>query len=77
VSPLHQELAAGRWQTLSLFEQLANVGGEVELALDWVAKGNSEHSLRALCPGGSTEGNWRSYFRPYGLAAAIKREPAC
>jgi hypothetical protein len=51
VSPLHQELAAGRWQTLPLVEQLANVGSEVERALDWVAKGSSEYSMRAPCRG--------------------------
>jgi hypothetical protein len=28
-SPRHPELAAGRWQRLSLAEQLANVGAEV------------------------------------------------
>jgi hypothetical protein len=44
----HEELAAGRWQTYSLVEQLANVGSEVERALDWTAKGNAEYSARAL-----------------------------
>lgn len=29
----HAELAAGRWRTLSLAEQLANVGSEVERAI--------------------------------------------
>jgi hypothetical protein len=44
----HTELAAGRWQTYSLMEQLANVGSEVERALDWAAKGNLEYSDKAL-----------------------------
>jgi hypothetical protein len=107
---MHPDLAAGRWQTLPLVEQLANVGSEVERALDWAVKGNSRYSLRALDRAlelldltitdprhlgrlkeltrlrevlldyflggnrfGSTEGSWRSYFRAYGLATAIKR----
>jgi hypothetical protein len=44
----HPELAAGRWQTLSLLEQLANSGSEVERALSWAAKGNEEYSAKAL-----------------------------
>ncbi len=47
-TPRHPELAAGRWQTLSLVEQLANVGSEVERALAWAEKGNSGISERAL-----------------------------
>ena len=33
MSPLHASLAAGRWAELSLIEQLANVGSEVERTL--------------------------------------------
>jgi hypothetical protein len=48
----HASLAAGRWQTFSLMEQLANVGSEVERTLNWLKKGNPEYSrlafLRAL-----------------------------
>lgn len=48
----HASLAAGRWQALSLIAQLANIGSEVERALNWQAKRNSEYSrlavLRAL-----------------------------
>lgn len=48
----HASLAAGRWQTLSLVEQLANVGSEVERTLNWIDKHNPEYSrlafLRAL-----------------------------
>jgi hypothetical protein len=32
---VHKELAAGRWHTLPLAEQLANIGSEVERALSW------------------------------------------
>jgi hypothetical protein len=111
VSPLHPELAAGRWWTFPLVEQLANVGSEVERALNWAAKGNSEYSGRALERGlellgltiadprhggrlreltrlrevlldyfvgenqfGSSDQSWRSYFHPYGVAVAIRKQ---
>jgi hypothetical protein len=32
---LHEDLAAGRWWTLSLAEQLGNVGSEVSRAIRW------------------------------------------
>lgn len=35
MSHQHQNLAAGRWQTLSLAEQLANVGSDVARAGRW------------------------------------------
>ncbi len=44
----HRELAAGRWCQLSLVEQLANIGGEVERALNWRQRGNVEYSTRAI-----------------------------
>ena len=44
----HQNLAAGRWQTFSLLEQMAHIGGEVERALNWREKGNLEYSRRAF-----------------------------
>jgi hypothetical protein len=31
--PIHQELAAGRWRSFGLVEQLANVGSEVDRAI--------------------------------------------
>lgn len=31
----HKELAAGRWQELSLMEQLGNIGSEISRALNW------------------------------------------
>lgn len=40
----HPELTAGRWRSLSLMEQLANTGSEVERALKWAAQGNAEYS---------------------------------
>jgi hypothetical protein len=44
----HQSLAAGRWRSLSLIEQLANIGSEVERALNWRQKGNPAYSQKAL-----------------------------
>lgn len=35
MSHQHTELAAGRWHTLPLMEQLANVGSDVARALRW------------------------------------------
>jgi short subunit dehydrogenase-like uncharacterized protein len=44
----HPSLAAGRWQTFSLMEQLANIGSEIERALNWRNKNNSEYSRMAF-----------------------------
>ena len=44
----HPSLATGRWSQLSLIEQLANVGSEVERALTWLGKKNPEYSRLAL-----------------------------
>jgi hypothetical protein len=46
--PQHPSLAAGRWQTFPLVEQLANVGSEVERALNWINKKNPEYSRAAI-----------------------------
>jgi len=35
---VHADLAAGRWHTLPLLEQLANVGSDVARAARWYAK---------------------------------------
>jgi hypothetical protein len=62
-SAQHPSLAAGRWQTLSLMEQMANIGSEVERALNWLNKNNPEYSqlafLRALELLGLTIGDLR------------------
>lgn len=44
----HQKLASGRWQELSFFEQMANVGSEVERAIKWKNKSNADYSRQAL-----------------------------
>jgi hypothetical protein len=38
MAPIHDQLASGRWQRLSLMEQLANVGSEVGRAARWYGK---------------------------------------
>jgi hypothetical protein len=35
----HKNLAAGKWNSLAFFEQMANVGSEVERAIIWREKG--------------------------------------
>jgi hypothetical protein len=44
----HQQLAAGRWQELSFFEQMANIGSEVERAIKWKNKNNIDYSRQAF-----------------------------
>lgn len=44
----HKDLANGKWQKLSIIEQLANIGSEVERAINWRAKNNEEYSRLAL-----------------------------
>ncbi len=44
---IHQNLASGQWQTMTLTEQLANVGSEFERAWSWRAKGNSQYAENA------------------------------
>ncbi|OGH64785.1 MAG: hypothetical protein A2821_01375 [Candidatus Magasanikbacteria bacterium RIFCSPHIGHO2_01_FULL_41_23] len=45
---IHQDLAAGRWQKMTLCEQLGNIGSEVSRALNWQERGNEEQSWRAF-----------------------------
>jgi len=44
----HKDLAAGRWKEMSLMEQLANIGSEVERASKWRAKNNAEYCRQAF-----------------------------
>ena len=44
----HAELSSGRWQTLGLAEQLANVGSEVERALQAWRNDRPERFEKAL-----------------------------
>ncbi|HEX9422535.1 MAG TPA: hypothetical protein VF899_04790 [Pyrinomonadaceae bacterium] len=47
----HQDLAAGRWFSLSLANQLGNVGSEYERALSWKERGDKarfDHAFARL-----------------------------
>ena len=44
----HKQLASGKWNKLSLVEQMANVGSEVERAISWKKKNNFDYSQRAF-----------------------------
>lgn len=44
----HKELAAGRWNDLTFAEQMANIGSEVERAINWRKKNNTEYSKLAF-----------------------------
>src|SRR3989338_7162209 len=44
----HVSLAAGRWKEMTLLEQMANVGSEVERALNWKSKNNAPYSEKAV-----------------------------
>lgn len=43
----HKNLAAGRWKELSFFEQLANIGSEVQRTINWRGR-KSEYSRMAF-----------------------------
>jgi hypothetical protein len=43
----HRDLAAGRWWTLSIAEQLGNIGSEVSRASRWTGR-NPEQATNAL-----------------------------
>jgi len=44
----HKSLAAGKWQTLTFLEQMANIGSEVERAIRWKHKKNDGYFNRAV-----------------------------
>ncbi len=44
----HPSLSSGRWFTMTLSEQLGNVGSEYERALNWKNKNNAEQSQKAF-----------------------------
>jgi hypothetical protein len=46
--PIHQELAAGRWFTLTLSEQLANIGSEADRTIRAAEAGDGERQERAF-----------------------------
>ena len=44
----HKKLASGDWNILTLIEQMANVGSEVERTISWKNKGNKKYSKMAF-----------------------------
>ncbi len=44
----HKNLAAGRWNELPLVEKMANIGSEVERALNWRIKKNTDYAQKAF-----------------------------
>jgi hypothetical protein len=45
---IHKDLASGHWFELSLIEQLANIGADVERCLRWSLKNNEDKSRAAF-----------------------------
>lgn len=44
----HSQLADGRWNSLSFLEQMANIGSEVERAVNWRVKNNQAYATKAF-----------------------------
>lgn len=45
---IHKDLANGRWNELSIIEQMANVGCDIERAIRWRNKGDLDYSRNAF-----------------------------
>jgi len=45
---IHKELSAGRWFELSLVEQLANIGADLERHMKWKQKGKISQNQAAF-----------------------------
>jgi len=43
----HKDLASGRWKEMSLCAQMANIGSEINRALNWQKKGEKEFCQKA------------------------------
>lgn len=73
----HKNLAQGRWFTLTFFEQMANIGGEVERAIKWRRKNHEYYHLacdRALELADLTIADKRNHHRPRLKELARLRE---
>ncbi len=44
----YKNLSRVRWSNLTLAEQMANIGSEVERAIKWQEKGNNDYSQKAF-----------------------------
>jgi hypothetical protein len=79
-APRHASLAAGRWQSMRLVEQLANVGSEVERAIRADEQGQTRRRDSALARAlelfdlTATDDRWRGPRRREVLRA---REAVC
>ncbi len=45
---VHKDPASGRWFELSLIEQLANIGTDIERCIKWKQKGHLDYSRAAF-----------------------------
>ncbi|MDD3486939.1 MAG: hypothetical protein PHF35_01000 [Candidatus Moranbacteria bacterium] len=48
MKPQHQQLADGKWESMDFFQQMANVGSEVERAIRWNEKKNAAYGRMAF-----------------------------
>ena len=48
MSILHKDLTRERWEQMPFVEQMANIGSEVERALNWRKKQNVEYARKAF-----------------------------
>ncbi len=48
MSVIHKDLANGRFHQMSFCEQMANIGSEIERALNWREKNNTDYSQKAF-----------------------------
>jgi hypothetical protein len=44
----HNEMAAGKWETLTFAQQMANIGSEVGRAINWRDKNKRDYSRMAF-----------------------------
>lgn len=44
----HRQLAEGRWFSMSFVDQMANIGSEVERALNWKDRNNTAYCQQAF-----------------------------
>lgn len=48
MTAVHKSLAEGRWNTLTLCTQMANIGSEIERTIIWARKGNRKYKEMAF-----------------------------
>jgi hypothetical protein len=66
---VHPDLAGGRWHTMPLVAQLANVGSEVDRAIRGREQGNAQRSANAFARAlelfdlTATDARWRGHRR--------------